>query len=253
MRAARLIGAAAAALGAMAGSAAQGAVVAYVYAGEVSSGVDQTGVFGEAGRNLAGLAFTATFRRNDAASGVHISYDTFESFIRSDPSDGAITASLTIDGVTWNFAPGSGEQSQYDEDGGCGPGCDVEAFGHALENNLDILDPTGRYYARDGSSIRLGANHFFGKNLLPSLDYRTLPEVGPAAGLDWFGDFEIDGFIFDSHLPGFVAEHDAFGSLEVHSLRISQPVPEPATWALMILGFGSAGAMLRARRRSVAA
>jgi len=30
------------------------------------------------------------------------------------------------------------------------------------------------------------------------------------------------------------------------------PVPEPATWALMIMGFGTAGAMLR-RRRAVAA
>jgi len=30
------------------------------------------------------------------------------------------------------------------------------------------------------------------------------------------------------------------------------PVPEPAAWALMILGFGSAGSMLRARRRGLA-
>jgi hypothetical protein len=29
-------------------------------------------------------------------------------------------------------------------------------------------------------------------------------------------------------------------------------VPEPASWALMILGFGSAGAMLRGRRRPAA-
>ena len=30
-------------------------------------------------------------------------------------------------------------------------------------------------------------------------------------------------------------------------------VPEPSTWALMIAGFGSAGAMLRRRRRAAAA
>ena len=33
---------------------------------------------------------------------------------------------------------------------------------------------------------------------------------------------------------------------------IGGPVPEPATWALMIMGFGGAGAMLRRRRQVVA-
>ena len=32
-----------------------------------------------------------------------------------------------------------------------------------------------------------------------------------------------------------------------------QSVPEPAAWALMIVGFGSAGAMLRRRRAVLAA
>jgi len=31
------------------------------------------------------------------------------------------------------------------------------------------------------------------------------------------------------------------------------PVPEPGTWALMIIGFGGAGAMIRSRRRALAA
>lgn len=34
---------------------------------------------------------------------------------------------------------------------------------------------------------------------------------------------------------------------------ITTVVPEPGTWALMIMGFGGAGAMLRSRRRSLAA
>lgn len=36
------------------------------------------------------------------------------------------------------------------------------------------------------------------------------------------------------------------------SIRISAIVPEPATWALIILGFGAAGAALRVRRRTPA-
>jgi hypothetical protein len=30
-------------------------------------------------------------------------------------------------------------------------------------------------------------------------------------------------------------------------------VPEPGTWALMIMGFGGAGAMIRSRRKALAA
>ena len=41
----------------------------------------------------------------------------------------------------------------------------------------------------------------------------------------------------------------SFGS-QGNSFITPGPVPEPTTWALMILGFGSAGAMLRRRRRS---
>ena len=35
-------------------------------------------------------------------------------------------------------------------------------------------------------------------------------------------------------------------------LAPSAAVPEPATWAMMILGFGAAGAMLRQRRAALA-
>lgn len=43
----------------------------------------------------------------------------------------------------------------------------------------------------------------------------------------------------------------AFGTSGSRSFTTEGPVPEPATWALMIMGFGSAGAMLRRRRQSL--
>lgn len=47
----------------------------------------------------------------------------------------------------------------------------------------------------------------------------------------------------------FASSQDAF---EFDGLAGTLAVPEPGTWALMILGFGAAGGMLRAQRRRVA-
>lgn len=45
-------------------------------------------------------------------------------------------------------------------------------------------------------------------------------------------------------LPGAIADHDATG----FTFRVSSAVPEPATWAMMIAGFGLVGASVRRDR-----
>jgi hypothetical protein len=40
-------------------------------------------------------------------------------------------------------------------------------------------------------------------------------------------------------------------AFEVDDIAVAQPVPEPATWAMMILGFGAIGGTLRTRRRQL--
>jgi len=47
-------------------------------------------------------------------------------------------------------------------------------------------------------------------------------------------------------VAGDAVRGDNFGGV---SLRISA-APEPGTWALMLMGFGGAGAALRSRRRT---
>jgi hypothetical protein len=48
--------------------------------------------------------------------------------------------------------------------------------------------------------------------------------------------------------------HWAFDVLNVGSaVQVDNGVPEPGTWALMITGFGLAGALLRRRRHTFAA
>lgn len=60
------------------------------------------------------------------------------------------------------------------------------------------------------------------------------------AGGWWFAADIDDGA---TGLTYNVAARDAFAP--------TGAVPEPATWALMILGFGAAGAALRGRRRAL--
>jgi len=54
--------------------------------------------------------------------------------------------------------------------------------------------------------------------------------------------------------------HESFGGTQdnwlsngqEHAFTLTSNVPEPASWALMILGFGGVGAMVRSRRRVIA-
>ena len=50
--------------------------------------------------------------------------------------------------------------------------------------------------------------------------------------------FEADNFFFSGHLPG--------NQGDIHAA-----VPEPASWALMLVGFGAIGCMARSQRRKV--
>jgi hypothetical protein len=70
----------------------------------------------------------------------------------------------------------------------------------------------------------------------------TLPEVGPEEGPNgatYTPTANQPGF-----LPGFAVTYIFISD--------SAPLPEPATWALMIAGFGAAGMALRRRRKTLA-
>jgi hypothetical protein len=79
------------------------------------------------------------------------------------------------------------------------------------------------------------------------------PTYGPRPGSG-----RPPGAIVGSNLPGFDSASsfsftliDAPGSLD-GGLRAPPAIPEPGTWALLVLGFGSLGAVLRRRRATLA-
>jgi hypothetical protein len=82
----------------------------------------------------------------------------------------------------------------------------------------------------------------------------TLELSSGVADLSAFFD-DSASFSFSGVVPGFgdVGDDNALDNFTAtgFSATFSAAVPEPTTWALMIMGFGGAGAMLRSRRRAL--
>ena len=71
---------------------------------------------------------------------------------------------------------------------------------------------------------------------------------GPAGNVSvfWLFDFGTEGADFVT-----LDNTDGFSNAVLYTTGGTPPVPEPATWAMMLLGFGAAGtAMRRSRRRN---
>src|SRR5687767_6481045 len=101
LRAIALSAAATLAIG-LAATATPAAAVTYVFKGNVTSGYDETGVFGVAGQQLSGLGltFTATIVREDLAGALYINEPTHSSvggFLANSP----VQASVSINGHTF--------------------------------------------------------------------------------------------------------------------------------------------------------
>jgi len=134
------------------------------------------------------------------------------------------------------------------------------------ERGLGLLtDPTGQGEIHVGSGfIQLDVSALFGKVNTASFIMNSTTEgetwgvfgsntLGTLGGqltsgsdelshaLPNFGAFKYYGFAEINNGPS------AGDNVLLTSLTVAQ-VPEPATWALMIMGFGAAGAMLRRQR-----
>jgi len=82
-------------------------------------------------------------------------------------------------------------------------------------------------------------------------DFRILGVGNGSGGEDRVYHDNVNGYAPPAHGNGV---NDTYGYfvLNVATTTTETPVPEPATWALMITGFGLAGTALRTRRRQAA-
>jgi len=214
------------------------------WTGTLAGGIDYPRMFG-VGPSLDGVAFTAVFTTDDTAASSVISGDAYGSKIGNSLGVGgnikapSTTAVLTINNRSFYFG---------------GPLLDI--------SQVEVFDQKPSYpsdftYVRDLISSSYGGpqGHRFrienvvqsyDVNFLNSPDFRAPFSVTAATGITFSGGFDIDGDI---------GTYSQFRTTGVTS-RIGGAVggvPEPASWALMLTGFGLVGVAARRRQRYVAA
>lgn len=227
----------AAAILALAGStevqAAPGDYAYQVYTGVVAGGTDPYGYFGDVGGDLTGMHYEARFTVS-TDDNVWIS-------ACCGSADGAVTgdvyASLTINGRLFTTT-GEGASSTF------------------LRQINDTPDP---YTHQIGATAAYFGNGFivFGDTIMSN--NAMFPSVDP--GVSFSYDMTDDDYALElSQLGSLTSGYLFFGDMEIDlsaqhvssgMVRADAAVPEPASWALMVAGFGLAGIGLRSRKRAL--
>ena len=234
-----------------AASSAAALTVVDTFSGTIVDGVDQAGIFGAAGTNLAGASFTAVVTTPITAG---------DSQVTATYALAAAILSPTISTVTFSITEASGPTESYFFPstylGGASDSLFIAAPNSGLTPNLaDVPDPNSTYsaYVRQVIGIEgLGAGFSDTVELVGGGSFPlsfTTPGTYSVAQNPYPNDF----FGIITGIKNFNATSYAQGDLDTTSLIVSvigapAPVAEPAAWALIIAGFSLTGAALRHRR-----
>jgi hypothetical protein len=163
------------------------------------------------------------------------------------------TTTITgVDFVTWDYPAstvltvdygiGSEPQGFLDEATATVTATDLGANQYGFElysNHIDLAGDTRRagtyYLTLQGATTSTGDDVFWDQNDGPSNAYS-----------DFYGDLSIAGPNDGLPCTGACTYSETFDI-------VAAGVPEPATWAMMLVGVGAMGAALRSRRRVSAA
>ena len=110
------------------------------------------------------------------------------------------------------------------------------------------------------SPLLLGSDTFGAGSLAGLLNFSSSQGVNATVGDDGFGIFlganDYSGLLtnvfyigYDDQITGQDDNHDDL----ILRVTVSPAIPEPATWAMMLLGFGAVGVAMRRRRAPVLA
>ena len=218
------------------------------YYGIVDGGTDNTGVFGPASSSLVGATFNASFILTYPTPGVLSQAGANRDGVLGGSYYGVqspVSGSYTINGtklaITGDYV---GYATQWNNATSTRTGLVYDQVAHgAQENHLQ-----GGYGYHSKVAVFAYTLALFGQmlnstNITDSLDYTLTPNDGGG------GDF----FVYDSFFNGSyrVYTKNASGTVSIDRVTIGS-VPEPASWAMLIIGFGVVGGLQRNARRRVA-
>jgi hypothetical protein len=201
----------------------------------VASITDVTGEIGSPGAQLT-RDFTLVFTRNDALGAFQ--NDGVYSLLGGYGADNPVTATLAIGSFTYDFGSNYGEQYQTKANAG-GEGFEFYASNtYACAPNFCDLD---------SSFVSINVTHGSGAYLPDHLIY-SLPSLTKAdtPAFLWQGSFNIERLVIQDGMQDYQSVR---GQFDISSITVG--VPEPGSWAVMVLGFAGVGHRVRRRKRRI--
>ena len=206
------------------------AVKIATYTGTIASGLDVTGIFVAPGADLAGYAYVATYTYDWTLGGTRFS-DGITNYSYGGLSQGngspVLAATFTLNGVTKSLT-GS-------------------FYGVAFTSTSSYVQHLAQESVRTANTV--SGNYVYNINYAPGAPGSLDSDFGPVAASGG------QGLAVFNTIDSTTGERLAFASANLGGdavYSVGDAVPEPATWALMIGGFGMVGGALR-RRVSLAA
>jgi hypothetical protein len=212
-----------------AAGSASATIVDVSYTGTVLSGSDGSGIFGPAGVDLTGATFSTTYVFDDTLGHFLSPGELFGGPAFGFPTSPALSVSITIDGVTFTAAPSSSADIDLIDRRDSGDTYGISSFAGGATGNFsnNVLNPP--------ISTTISGTTLTGV-LDPSLC--SLPD-------NQCGDFVSVGIHLQLANAGFSVN-------PLPPIFFVSSVPEPATWAVMLVGFGALGAAMRRSHTRVA-
>ena len=204
------------------------------YAGTIVDGYDQTGIFGAPGASLAGDAYTTSYVF-DTSIGTRSTNQFVDSdlggigYAQPSPSLGAV---LTINGISVGISGvGAGDFHVVD-------------FGDHSGTSTPLLSDTGYGFIRRVDNAMFDASHTIPISLDAPFNYSD------PSGNAGHGEFIIN--VLNPNGGNLIY---TWASLDPTSVTVTNPsfitysVPEPSTWAMMLIGFAGLGFVIQRSRR----